>query len=206
MTHIEDVILRKTMDADVVCISDDDEREDECNKAVQSATNKMKTLGFHYNVYENSYYVPESVRIQLELIAKQQKQQKLQDLQQTQLSPQSKTEPVVYVPDDCEEEYLLIGPIRKLAHEILFGDKLHPPSTEFPYDKLIEMEKHLAKSLRSVSFPTETNVWDFVLEQLNCIRFAYHGIIDVRKLILNSFDLFIQLLIIILIVSLIHHS
>lgn len=170
------------MDADVVCISDDEERDSDTSKAVESATSKMKNLGFHYNVYENSYYVPESVRVQLELISKQQKQQKLQQLQQQQLAAtaQSKNEVVVYVPDDCEEEDLLIGPIRKMGHDIIFGDKLKPPTAKFPYQSLIEMEKHLAKSLRNVSFTTETNVWNCVLEQLNCIRFAYYGQIDVN--------------------------
>lgn len=172
------------MDADVVCISDDDEqREEDTSKSLKTATDKMRNLGFHYNVYENSYYVPESARIQLELLQKQkEQQQRQQQRQQRQQQQQIKDVPkevVVYVPDDGEEEVLLIGPIRKYARQILFGDKLSAPPTEFPYSILLQLEQHLAKSLRNVSPTTETNVWNCTIEQLSCIKIAYSGLIDV---------------------------
>lgn len=105
-------------------------------------------------------------------------QEKLRKLQEEQM-PANANEAVVYVPDDCEEEDLLIGPIKRKSHEIIFGKGLTPPTSDFPYDKLKEMEQHLANSLRNVSFTTETKVWNCVLEELNCMRIAYHGIIDV---------------------------
>lgn len=173
------------MDADVVCISDDDEqREEETSKSLKTATNKMRNLGFHYNVYENSYYVPESARIQLELLQKQkeQQQQQQQRQQQQQQTKDVPKEVVVYVPDDGEEEVLLIGPIRKFARQILFGDKLCSPPTEFPYSILLQLEQHLAKSLRNVSSTTETSVWNYTIEQLSCFKIAYCGLIDVSTL------------------------
>lgn len=176
------------MDADVVCISDDDEQReaDETSKSLKTATNKMRNLGFHYNVYENSYYVPESARIQLELLQKQkEQQQQQQQRQQQQQIKESPKEVVVYVPDDGEEEVLLIGPIRKFARQILFGDKLCAPPTEFPYSILLQLEQHLAKSLRNVSFTTETSVWDCTIEQLSCIKIAYSGLIDVSFIFLS---------------------
>lgn len=178
MTEIESVSSKNIMDADIVCISDDDEREEEAAKSLKTATNKMRNLGFHYNVYENSYYVPESARIQLELLQKQKEQEQAQQLRQQQAKDAPK-EVVVYVPDDGEEEVLLIGPIRKFARQILFGDKLCAPPTEFPYSILLELEQHLAKSLRNVSFTTETSVWNCTIEQLSCIKIAYSGLIDV---------------------------
>lgn len=182
MTTIENVNSKNTMDADIVCISDDEEREVE-NRAVEAVTNKMKNVGFHFNVYENSYYVPESARQQLALLQKQPKPAPThqQHLQHTKDTPK---DVVVYVPDDSEEEVLLIGPIRKYARQILFGDKLSAPPAEFPYNTLLEIEKHLAKSLRNVSFTTETNVWNCTLEQLSCIKIAYAGLIDVSNLLL----------------------
>lgn len=107
-------------------------------------------------------------------------QEKLRKLQEEQM-PANANEVVVYVPDDCEEEDLLIGPIKQNSHEIIFGKGLTPPTSDFPYDKLKEMENHLANSLRNVSFTTETKVWNCVLEELNCMRIAYHGIIDVSS-------------------------
>lgn len=158
------------MQDDVVCISDDDEKEEE--KALNAATNKMRNLAFNYNVYENSYYVPESTRRQLELIDKQ------------PASKQELTETVVYVPDDDEEEILLIGPLRNLSRQILFGNKLIEQPVEFPHSILHEMELQLATSLRNVSLSTESTVWEYTIAQLSCIRLSYSRSIDVSVLFL----------------------
>lgn len=173
MAQCEDVVRNSTMDAEVVYISDDDEGKDGPSS---KATNKSrpKQNAHHYNVYENFEYVPPSVQAQLEYDSKKNKQERLQKLQEEI----SKGEEVVYVPDDTEEEDLLIGPVRKISHEIIFGTNLHPP-IEFPYHLLKELEQHLTTSMINVSFTTEKNVWDNVLDQLALMRIAYKDFIDV---------------------------
>lgn len=152
------------MDADRVYIISDDEDE-------SSTRLEKRNVNFHHNVYEHNDSVPEFVLEQLDIAEQEIREEKLKLLEK---------EDVVYVPDDCEEEDLLLGPIRSLSHDIIFGKGLSPPPTEFPYGLLERIEKHLANSLRNVSFTTETIVWECVLEELSCIRFAYNKIVDVR--------------------------
>lgn len=170
MAQCEDVVRNSTMDAEVVYISDDDERKDGTSKAANS---KTKQNAYHYNVYENFDYVPPSVQAHLEYESKKNKQVRLQKLQE-----EISKEEVVYVPDDNEEEDLLIGPVRKISHEIIFGTNLRAPK-EFPYKLLTDMETHLSNSLRNVSLTTEKNVWDSVLDQLGIMKMAYKDHIDV---------------------------
>lgn len=145
------------MEADIVCISDDDEREEE-NKLVAAATDKMKNMYFNFNVYDYSY---------------------VKRMPEKEVPKEVQKETVVYVPDDSEEEVLLMGPIRNVSRKILFGENLSGVSMEFPHKLLLMIESHLAKSLRNVSFTTETNVWKCTLEQLTCIKIAYNGVTDV---------------------------
>lgn len=170
MAQCEDVVRNSTMDAEVVYISDDDERKDGPSKAANS---KTKHNAYHYNEYENFDYVPPSVQAHLEYESKKEKQVRLQKLQEEVAKDE-----VVHVLDDGEEEDLLIGPVREISHEIIFGTNLHAP-TKFPYKLLTDMETHLSNNLRNVSFTTEKNVWDSVLEQLGIMRIAYKEHIDV---------------------------
>lgn len=144
------------MDAEIVCISDDEEVEEEI---IEPATKPKQTF-FNFNVYDWSYVkrAPDPIDVD---------------------KPASSQESVVYVPDDVEEEKLLIGPIRRISRQILFGDQLSGPSPEFPHKLLLQLEKHLASSLRNVSFTTETNVWKSTLEQLSCAKIVYGDIADV---------------------------
>lgn len=176
MTKIVSGNSKNKMQENIVCISDDEEK-DEQNKTLNATTNKMKSLAFHYNVYENSYNVPESARKVLEMFQKQkEQQQRIQQRPTTDLSKES----VVYVPDDVEEEIQLIGPIRKFSRQILFGNKLTESPAVFPYNVLLDLEKHLTKlSSKNVSLTTETNVWKYTMEQLSCVRLQYADIYDV---------------------------
>lgn len=174
MTKVVNCNSKNTMRDDVVCISDDDEQEEQ-NESLASATERMRNMAFNYNVYENNYTVPESARRVLEMFQKQKEQQVMPQMQASEIFK----EPVVYVPDDVEEEILLIGPIRKFSRQILFGDKLTESPAGFPYSVLLEFEKHLTNSLRNVSLSTEANVWDYTMDQLSCFRLHYSGIYDV---------------------------
>lgn len=151
---------------DVVYISDDEEE-------TSKTSTKTKNINSYHNVYEHNDFVPESVRLQLEIAEQERRDKQLKKFVELE------QEDVVYVPDDKEEEDLLLGPIRELSNEIIYGRGLSSPSKEFPYGLLEQIETHLNNSLRSVSLTTETVVWECVLEVLSCIRFAYNGIIDV---------------------------
>lgn len=187
MAQCEDVVRNSTMDAEVVCISDDDEREagtsktaktKQQQKQLQQKQNRSKRLGIHANKYERSDVpVPESVLQDLASKQQQKTDRELRNLQQVQIN-NSEEGDVVYVPDDHEEEDLLIKPIQQICHAIKFGTSLKPP-TEFPYDLLKKMEDHLASSLRNLSFPSETQIWSYVLDELMLIRFVFREHLDV---------------------------
>lgn len=152
-----------TMSDDVVCISDDE----------KNPKTKTKKVNFYHNVYEHSTAVPESVRARLEFLDQERRDDTIQKL------VGSEQDDIIYVPDDYEEEDLLLSPIRALSHDIIFNKSMDSTRTEFPYGLLEQIEKHLVNSLRNVSFTTEATVWNCVLDQLNCIRFAYDELIDV---------------------------
>lgn len=159
------------MDAedDVVVISDDEGRSNR-------QTNRTRHVGYHQNVYENYSYVPRPLQTDLNTV-KPSKVTKPQDVQQIGI------EEVVYVPDDSEEEDLLIAPIRTLCNEIKFGKDLRPPTT-FPYECLEKLQIHLATKLRNVS--SEDTIWSCVLDELMLIRMAYQEVCDVSFVIINA--------------------
>lgn len=182
MAQCEDVVRKNIMDAEVVYISDDDERDENNSKAAKT---KTKHTSYLHNVYENYVHVPPSVQAALESIQNKTTEEQLKRLQDVQIS-NSDEEDVVYVPDDHEEQELLIGPIDRISHEIIYGKNLQPP-TEFPYKLLEEIEKHLIDSLKNVSFTTEAKVWTCVLNQLSLMRIEYQDRIDVSNLEWHSF-------------------
>lgn len=146
------------MDTDIVCISDDEE----CEEEITEPSVKQKQTFFNFNVYDWNYV------------------KQFSDLVDDD-RPNS-SEAVVYVPDDNEEENLLIGPIRRISRQILFRDQLSGPSAEVPYKLLLELEEHLATSLKNVSFTTETNVWKSTLDQMCSIKIVYDQITNVSLL------------------------
>lgn len=188
------------MDNDVVYISDDDDHAD--GNAIEAGARPGAGAGdgidagidgdagarararqrprhpvYHLNVYERYEPVPPSVQATLESMHLNEKQEKLKKLQELQVSI-PRNEDIVYVPDDNEEEDLLIGPIRRIFHQILFGKNIFAP-LEFSYESLTEIENHLSSSLKNVSFTTEKNVWDCVLDGLSVMPMTFKHQIDV---------------------------
>lgn len=51
------------MDDDIVCISDDEERQDVAARPAAQAQRRARNPNFHHNEYENTSYMPESVRV-----------------------------------------------------------------------------------------------------------------------------------------------
>lgn len=142
------------VDADIVCISDDDD------EYIPDPPPKPKPICFNMNVYEWSYekQSPEPIVIK---------------------KPPSPIDPVVYVPDDTEEEGNLVVPVYRLCRRMIVGEQLKGLSTEFPHRLLLKLERHLEKSLQNTTLVTETNVWRETLEQLCSIKFVYSTKIDV---------------------------
>lgn len=161
-------------DGGVVCISSDDETEENNSIASTSqataATNLAKQfsrLSYHYNEYDWSYTDRSN-----------------ETASTSTLGPENvdnvDDDDVVYVPDDNEEQIYLLEPIRNISRKILFGDDLIGP-TEFPYNLLLEFELHLSNSLKNLSYQTELNVWKCALHQLACIKCVYEKIINVSS-------------------------
>ena len=173
------------MDTEIICLSDDDEREEE-DKSVSQTTAKMRNMHFNYNVYENPDWTttkpPRSkATVTSSTTTASSSMQPTTSSALTSCIPatveKKPKEPevdIVYVPDDNEEEILLIGPIRRLSKLMLFSNTPRGPPEDPPYENLLELEKHLANSLRNVSFTTETNVWAYTIYQLSTLRFYYN--------------------------------
>lgn len=62
MAQREKVVSINIMDDDVVCISDDEERQDGGARSIPQAQRRVRNPNFHHNEYENIFYMPESVR------------------------------------------------------------------------------------------------------------------------------------------------
>lgn len=148
-------------DDDVVCISDDDERNDGPST---SASSGIRHMGDHSNTYEHGAALEPSVVGNIAFIPRRQ-------------NGPPKDE-VIYVPDDNDEESFIIGPIRKISMKIIFGCALKAPA-EFPYRLLHEINTHMENNVKSVSTATVKCVWECVLEQLSAMRIAYSSHIDV---------------------------
>lgn len=192
-------------DNDVICLSDDDDDYlpdvIKVNKNVHRSTNQS----YFTNVYENSERPDHSKtpNLNVQNVKDKQKQNKqnekkngkdrknenvkvLNRLQVQQQQQEQNQEPpmendVVYVPDDNEEQNLLIGPVRQISQEIVFGSNISKQPTTFPYHCLLALEQHMKTAMRNVSTTTELNVWRYTVEQLVLIRLAYVRIIDVSK-------------------------
>lgn len=177
MAQCEDINKNNTMDVEVVCISDDEEREDGASITANTKQQQpqSKRISYNHNEYENYGHVPPSVHAILEARSKLTKQEELRKFEE-QIN--NADDVVVYVPDDNEEENLLIKPIQTTCHEIKFGQNIFKTPTKFPYNLLIEVEKHINQRLRNVSFTTGINVWNCVMVELNLIRTAY----ELRKI------------------------
>lgn len=201
MAQCEDVVRNRTMDEEIFVIEDDEPEDGPSNtaktkqqqqqqqqqKQLQQRQNRSRHGRHGCNQYERfDEPLPESVRQDLVSQHQQATDQELQRFQQLQITNPNEGD-VVYVPDDHEEEDLLIRPIQKFCHTIKFGTGLKPP-TEFSYDLLKQMEDHLAKFLRNLSFPSETKIWSCVLDELTLIRFAFREHIDVCIYLLISFN------------------
>lgn len=165
----EDVVRQRTntMADDVVCISDDDERDDGPSTSTNPNNGQLPSWPpGHYNVYEQ-YMQQNTPSVTIEKAQQSNVDEFYDD-----------RDGVVYVPDDSEEENFLIGPIRKKSTAIIFGSRLIAP-IEFPYEMLADIDSHVEKTLKNVSVTTEKNIWECILEQLSIMRIAYSQHIDV---------------------------
>lgn len=157
-----------------IVISDEEEE-------IPLQTAKVRRSNGYQNVYEDGDSVHKKDRFLVDIfqveINKNNKQKKL-----TEQESERSDEEVTYVPDEVEEEQFLLCPIRCMSHDIIFGGDLGLSPKEFPYEKLEKIEEFLVKRLKNISFASETFVWEFVLNELRCIRLAYDRIkdIDVR--------------------------
>lgn len=135
--------------------------------------------GGYQNVYEDGGVVQPKERLFLKMFDDERNNVPIQIIDD---ESETIVGDITYVPDEDEEEQFLINPIRCMSHAIIFGADLGPSPKEFPYEKLEKIEEHLVKRLKNISYATEKNVWEFVLNELRCIRFAYDRIkdIDVR--------------------------
>lgn len=181
MAQCEDVVRNSTMNAEVVYISDDDEREANPSTSGRNGNNNRQARhpAYNQNVYENTPGIPQSAWVYLKSHRNEKQQRDVRKFQEIQKNDPKDGE-IFYVPDEQEEEEILIGPIRERCQLLLFGsDILRGRPKEFSYDVLIEIELHLKELLRTVSSLTETNVWCYVIEQFTLIRMAYQDTIDV---------------------------
>lgn len=156
MAQCEEDIVRNMAD-DVVCISDDDERDEDSS---------------------NSAYPGAQVGANVNAMGPRQAQNPAQNPAQNLNEHESAKDDVIYVPDDNDEESFIIGPIRKISMKIIFGCALKAP-TEFPYGLLHEINAHMENNVKGVSKATVKCVWECVLEQLSIMRIAYSPHIDV---------------------------
>lgn len=183
MAQSEDVVRNKSsMEPEVVCISDDDDNEVGPSRPRPRQIERPRQNPHHQNVYEYYEPLPPPLQAHLEYgVVNPRGGNRLQNVQ----DETTQEDEVVYVPDDNEEEDLLIGPIRRISERILFQSGFTP--TEFPYELLIELQKHVCSSMLNVSIPTERKVWQFLLTQLKCMQMTYSTHIDVC--ILNQIKL-----------------
>lgn len=140
-------------------------------------TAKVRGSNGYQNVYEDGDSVKKRMYVEVFQVEINNQQREI-----TEQESERSDEDITYVPDDNEEEQFLRSPIRCMIHDIIFGADLGPSPKEFPYEKLEKIEELLVKRLKNISYASETSVWEFVLNELRCIRFAYDRIkdIDVR--------------------------
>lgn len=193
MAQCEDVVRNRTMNKvveDVVVLSSD---EEECKdgpstaaktKQPQRKRGQPNRSALHGNQLEHSDMLSVSVMQEMKSRKQLATERKLRGFQQLRINDPGEPE-VFYVPDDREEEVTLIQPIQDICHDIKFGSSLESP-TEFPYELLKKLEDHLVSSIGKLSYPSESAIWECVLEELTVIRYMFEKQLDVCIFLLNS--------------------
>lgn len=170
------------MDPEVVCISDDEEAGPSNAASTSQQNTTQQRNNFHSNVYEN--YIPPRLPLTVQATLEFKLRNRRRNPRPQRVPEVEIVEPpndIINVPDEEEEEELLIDPIRQICRQILFSPNIFDscPPSEFSYNLLMDMQKHLENNLRNASFETETKVWNCVIDELMIIQLAYKHLIDV---------------------------